>query len=128
MLGLSLNEKRKALLELNLGDTVRLTNNQEYEFIRVKQSKFIGKRNGAMYDIGIINLMEIVEKSDGAIFDASNLKEGDLFFTLNNQHEPIVFRFKYMINSNRVSAENPFNEMGYTVDCSMIKGMVSRWM
>lgn len=121
-------QKRTALNQLNMGDIIRCSNGKEYEFVRLKKTKFLGKRDGATYDVPVELFMELVRKSEKAPFDPSVLKEGDLFYILNNKQEAILLRFKYMINADKVQAENPVTEQGYRVSASMIEGNVREFI
>lgn len=121
------HEKIMALRQLDMGDIVRCTNGKEYEFVRLKQTKFIGKRDGGTYDVPVEMFVELVRKSEKVPFDVSSLKEGDLFYFLNNKQEAIVLRFKYMINANKVRAVNPVTDQGYSLSADMVEGNIKEF-
>lgn len=115
------------LRQLDYGDIVQCTDEKEYEFLRLKRTKFVGKHDGVFYDVPIKMFKEVVRKAIDYPFDIHSLQEGDLFYTLNNKLEATIFRFKYMINANRVQAENPVTGGGYRIDSSLIKGNVKEF-
>jgi hypothetical protein len=118
-------EKISALRQLELGDIVLCTNGNEYEFIRLKQSKFIGKRvGGPTYDIPVEMFVEMVRKSDKVAFDPSTLQQGDLFYVLNGKQELLLYKYKYMINADKLMAENPVTSQGVRIPATMVKGSV----
>lgn len=117
-------EKKAALNGVNLGDIIRCSNGKEYEFIRLKQAKFLGKNNGVTYDIPIEMFVEVARRSNKVPFDVTTLREGDLFYIMNNTQEPICYRFKYMINANKVQAENPVTGQGARMGAHMVVGTV----
>lgn len=119
--------KYHALRELDYGDIVQCTNGKEYEFLRLKRTKFVGKHDGIFYDVPIEMFKEVVRKAMDHPFDVHSLQKGDLFYILNNKLEATVFRFKYMINADRVQAENPVTGGGYRIDSSLIKGSVKEF-
>lgn len=118
-------EKRAALRELNLGDVVKCSNGHEYEFIRLKKSKFIGKRSGQSYDIPVEMYRELVRKAEKTAFDPHTLEQGELFYILNPKQEAILYRFKYMINAERIMAENPVTGGGVRMPAQMAVGSVN---
>lgn len=117
-------QKKIALRQLDMGDIVKCTNGKEYEFVRMKQSKFIGKRDGSSYDVPVEMFVELVRKAEKTRFDPSSLQEGELFYILNNKQEPICLRFKYMINASKIQAENPVTGQGYRVSTEMAEGSI----
>jgi hypothetical protein len=117
-------EKRRVLRELNMGDVVCCVNGQEYEFVRLKQTKFIGKRMGVAYDIPLEMFAEVASRSEKVAFDVHSLKEGDLFYITNSKQEATIFRFKYMISPTKVMAENPITNTGVRISPTMIIGSV----
>lgn len=125
---MSVIEKKLSMRELETGDIVLLTNGNEYEFIRLKQSKFLGKRNGVTYDIPIAMFDSCVAKLEKEKFDASTLKENDLFYILNSKQEPVVFRFQYMLNVNKVKAKNPATGQDYRIPSDIIEGNIMDWI
>jgi hypothetical protein len=115
---------RAALNKVNLGDIVRCSNGKEYEFIRLKKSKFLGKRDGTIFDVAVELFVEIAQWSNKTQFDASSLQEGELFYILNSKQEPVCLRFKYMINANRIMAENPVTSQGYRLSVELAEGTI----
>lgn len=125
---MDIKEKLRILSSLKLGDIVRCINDKDYEFIRMKKAKFIGRRYGTSYDIPVEMFSTIVRLSDKTPFDASQLQEGELFYVLNNKKEAIIYHFKYMINANKVMAENPITGVGARIPSSMAAGTVREMM
>lgn len=119
------NQKREILNLLGMGDIVLCTNGKQYEFVRMKKTKFIGKRDGATYDVPYQMFVEVVSRQQNTRFDSSQLQKGELFYILNNKQEAVVFRFKYMINADKVMAENPVTNTGVRVGAGLVKGRVS---
>lgn len=116
--------KREELKSVQMGDVVQLTNGNQYEFIRLKQTKFLGKRDGLTYDVPVALFDKVISESKKEQFDPRSLDEGELFYVLNGQREAVVYRFKYMINVNKVMAENPVTGQGYRIGASMVEGSV----
>jgi hypothetical protein len=120
----TLQEKKSELRTLELGDTVICSNGNQYEFIRMKRDKFIGKRNGVNYDIPAAMFESVKHKAAKETFDTSSLKEGDLFYILNSKQQPILFSFKYAISSTRIMAINPVTSTSMRIDNDLVKGNV----
>jgi hypothetical protein len=118
-------EKSSTLRGLKLGDVVKLTNGKEYEFIRMKQKKFTGKRLGQTYDIPVEMFVEVVSRAEKVQFDPSVLQEGELFYTLDSKNNATLYRFKYMINAGKVMAENPITGTGVRMDATLAQGAVN---
>lgn len=118
-------DKLNTLHGLSLGDVVKCTDGREYEFIRMKQKKFIGKNRGQAYDIDARMFVELIRKAEKVPFDPNVLQEGELFYVLDNKQTATIYRFKYMINSNRVKAENPITGGSVTVPSTMVEGAVN---
>lgn len=121
---MSVIEKKRTLRSLDMGDIIKCTNGKEYEFIRMKRDKFLARRDGGMYDVPAQMFDQLVRKSEQERFNPSELQEGELFYILNAQQEAIVLRFQYMINVDKVHAENPITKQGYTLAAHMVKGAV----
>lgn len=117
-------EKKLILKECKMGDIVLCSNGHEYEFVRLKQAKFIGKRRGTAYDIHIEMFVKVVKETEDVAFDPHTLREGDLLYILNSKQEAVIYKFKYMINANRVMATNPITGTGVRIDSSLVKGAV----
>lgn len=117
-------EKKSKLKRCKIGDTVLCTNGHEYEFVRMKQSKFIGKRRGVAYDIPVEMFTTVVKEAEAVEFDPHTLREGELLYILNNKQEPVIYKFKYMINANKIMATNPITGTGVRIDSSLVKGAV----
>lgn len=117
-------EKKNRLRRCKMGDVILCTNGHEYEFVRMKQAKFIGKRRGVAYDIHIEMFVEVVKESEEIAFDPHTLREGDLLYILNSKQEAVIYKFKYMINADRVMATNPITGTGVRIPSSLVKGAV----
>lgn len=124
---MTIAEKKRSMQDIQTGDTVLLINGNEYEFIRLKQKKFIGKRNGVTYDIPVEMFDSVVKVADKKPFDVSTLQENDLFYILNAKQEPIVFRYQYMLNVDKVKAKNPATGQDYRISSDMIEGNIMDW-
>lgn len=116
--------KFNQLALLSLGDKVLCSNGETYEFIRLKKTKFLGKRSGQTFNIPVSMFVEVVEKGESTLFDVTSLKEGDLFYTLDARKNPVLYRFKYMINSNKVMAENPVTRTGVRMPAEIVEGSI----
>lgn len=121
---ISTTTKKNTLRGLKIGDVVLCTNGKEYEFVRLKQSKFIGKSAGATYDIPVEMFTEVVRRTEKIAFDVTRLQEGELFYTLDNKQTATIYRFKYMINADKVMAENPVTRTGVRMPASMVEGSI----
>ncbi|MEB2276980.1 hypothetical protein LAV82_23460 [Bacillus sp. ILBB4] len=123
-MGYTLDEKKAILKGLNIGDIVLLVDGREFEFVRMKQTKFIAKNRGVAYNVQLAAFKEVVRRVEQKQFDPGTLKQGDLVYTLDAQQNPVIYRYKYMINSNRMMAENPVTAGGVRIDMGLIKGSV----
>lgn len=104
-------KKWNQLNALTQGDVVKLTNGQTAEFVRLKQSKFLGKMNDKTYDIPVNMFVEVAEKVDlTAQIEKKkegymSLEKGDLFY-ISMKGNALLFEFDSMRNG-QIMGRNP---------------------
>lgn len=113
------------ILYAELGDKIKLKNGSIYEFVKMKRTKFIGKKDGQMYDIPMDMFLEIVEKGEKPKLnnDYKTLRQGELFY-INKNDKALLFKFEE-IKNGKIVGINPIGNVRTTIDVGLYGGKVS---
>jgi hypothetical protein len=124
-------EQISAIYNLKEGDTVKLTNGQNAEFVKAKQKKFVGIIDGKPYDIPFTMFQSLVEKTSEARAAAkqeekkdilSTIKKGDWFY-INKNGNAIAFKYEG-IEGKRIIGVNPINNAQTRIDMNFEIGLL----
>lgn len=123
------SEKYSAVRKLQPGAQVKCTDGGSYEFIRMKQTKFIGKslKDNRQYDIPYKMFVEIVADAPIKKLDTGykTLKEGELFYiTDQKRDDAILFIFVEMRNG-RIIGKSPITNGQTRIDVNLYRGKVA---
>lgn len=121
---MNLNDKKRVLSQLNIGDVVKCVDGKDYEFVSVKRTKFVGKHGTAAYSIPIEWFVDVVERKKQPTFDPNNIREGELFYIVDEKGRAIVYRFQYMMNHDRIFAKNPISGTDTRIDVALYAGKI----
>ncbi|WP_252241619.1 hypothetical protein [Clostridium sp. ZBS18] len=118
--------KELEVMELHTGDTIKLTNGDIMEFVRLKRTKFIASMKGQNFDVPIQMYDSLVEKVDLKKKEneksdiLKSLKIGEYFY-INKGGNAIVFKFDG-IEGNKIIGVNPINNCKTKIDISFEVG------
>lgn len=114
------------ILWANAGDKVQLTNGDVFEFVRLKRTKFIGKKDGQSYDIPVQMFVKIVENAEPKKLNDSykSLNSGELFYIIGKNDDALIFKFKEM-KDGRIIGTNVIHGGRTRIDCGLYGGKVS---
>lgn len=92
------HEKLDTLSKLSMGDKIELRDGSEYEFIRLKRTRFIGRslEDDVSYDIHVNSFNEVLERTeDNTEEEIRSLNPGELIY-INDKGSPVLLRYKRM--------------------------------
>ncbi|MNK38828.1 hypothetical protein D3C87_574240 [compost metagenome] len=121
MQNVSFQSKYLALVGMNVGDIVKLSNGQEASFIRLKQKKFEGNINGVPSNIPVemfVSLVKKAEKNEGY----KDLKLGEPFF-VNKDGKALLFKFSGL-EKDIIVGTNPIGNVTTRIPTAMFGGRV----
>lgn len=116
-----------AVSELKTGDTVKLTNGKEAEFIKLKQKNFVGVVDGQSYNIPVNMFSELIKRVDQSAKkdDYMTLKTGDMFY-INKSGNALLFCF-VGIEKGRIIGINPISKSRTRIEATMYAGKASEF-
>lgn len=109
----------------NQGDKIRTTSGTEYEFIKLKRTKFIAKNEKGTFDIPVEFFKEIIEKAPPKKIPTSykKLQIGDLFY-ITVKDDILMFSFVEIANG-RIIGKNLSHGGRTKIDISLYGGNLS---
>ena len=115
----------KSIYLASEGDKVLLNNGSVYEFVKVKRTKFLAKKDNSFYDIPISAFKEIIEKAPPKKINQSykKLKEND-FFIIDVKENACLFTF-VGIENGRIIGINVLNNMRTKIDIGLYVGTLN---
>lgn len=117
-------ENNTNILYANEGDKVELKSGKVFEFVKLKRTKFIGRADGALYDIPVDAFKRIIEKAQPKQIPQSYkaLKSGDLFWI--NKDGAFLFRF-VEIKNGRIIGINVADGGRSRIDIALYGGTIN---
>lgn len=119
-------EQINMIASANQGDTIKMKNGQECEFVEAKRVKFVGKMNGTLYSIPIAGIKEVIansnpqEEKEKRMKVLNGLEIGSMFYIKSNKNEALLFKLLENNKTKRtIVGENPINGIKSNIDKAM---------
>jgi len=114
------------LMNCTEGTKIELTTGDVFEFVRLKRTKFIGKRDGQNYDIPVQMFKKVVGAAPKKQLNKSyeSLTKNELFYVKDNKGNALLFKFDE-IKNNKIIGVNPVSSTKTRIDIALYVGKVS---
>ncbi|WP_425203646.1 hypothetical protein [Priestia megaterium] len=114
------------LMNCTEGTKVELTTGDVFEFVRLKRTKFIGKRDGQNYDIPVQMFKKVIGTAPKKELNKSyeSLTKNELFYIKDNKGNALIFKFDE-IKNNKIIGVNPVSGTKTRIDVALYVGKVS---